>query len=909
MVIVGGGPTGLAMAIELDRHGVACLVVERHATTRQHPRASVINARTTELCRHWGVAKQVEAEAMAPAMNLGVTWTTRLTGREIGRLVLVDDVANAVAEFSASPQLPAICPQDRFEPILRERAERAELADVRFGTELVSFTDTGTDVTATIRDRAGGREEQVRTEWLVAADGSSSRIRDELGIGMEGSDTVTDQVNIYFHADLTPYLAGRPSVLLYMVNRDLAAFFIALDGQHRWLMNVPRDLVPDLDPDRCAELVRLGVGDPDLDVEVVSIDAWTVMAQVAERYRAGRVLLVGDAAHRFPHTGGFGLNTGVQDAHNLAWKLAAVIRGDAGERLLDSYEQERRPVAQSNRDHSLRNALKLAETGVPFAAPSLDITAVEEESPAGDAVRATIAAAIPAQRAHFSFRGQELGFLYADSDAVVGDGTEPPPLDPVHYEPSAAPGCRAPHLWIQRDGRRLSTIDLWDGRWALLAGPYAAGWLHAARACGIDAYAFGRDVSGNVAEFRRVYGVEADGAVLVRPDGHVAFRSRDAGSAPLQQLSAALAQILADPHIATDIEKEHTITAIHRPTLHHVNLKTTRLQEMIDWYGAVVGAEVMYRYEHAAWLSNDEANHRIALMAFPGFHDDPDAANRTGMHHTAFEYASFEELNDTYLRLREIGIEPEICLDHGLTLSYYYVDPDGNRVELQVDCLGDWEASSEWIRTSRDFQSDPIGAIVNPALPAADLANGVPFEEIHRKARAAAYAPRLNPPAGPPAPDTLATRATQAFETAFAAATSHLSDAVLEQTLGRGPGLRAIFTGMAKMYVPEVGEGFTGEILYELRRQDGTVHPWTMRIDPSSATPRAGTSQDPAVTLKLRVTDFIRISSGEADPGTMALDGRVEVTGDLMLAALMGPMFGRPLPEQTPGLSPRFQTA
>lgn len=910
VLIVGGGPTGLAMAIELDRHGIACLLVERHETTRQHPRASVVNARTTELCRHWGVAKQVEAEAMAPGMNLGVTWTTRLTQHEIGRLVLVDDVAKAVAEFSASPQLPAICPQDRFEPILRARAERAALADVRFATELVSFTDTGTQVTATIRDRATGRETQVHTEWLIAADGSSSPIRGELEIAMEGSDTVTDQVNIYFHADLTPYLAGRPSVLVYMVNRDLAAFFIALDGERRWLMNVPQELVPDLDPARCAELVRLGVGDEHLDVEVVSIDAWTVMAQVAERYRSGRVLLVGDAAHRFPHTGGFGLNTGLQDAHNLAWKLAAVIRGEAGERLLNSYEQERRPVAVSNCEQSLRNALKIADTGVPFAARSIDITAVEDDSPAGNAVRAQIAAAIPAQRSHFSFRGQELGSRYAGSDAVVPDGTEAPPFDPIHYEPSATPGCRAPHLWIRRDGRRVSTIDLWDGRWALLTGPYAAGWLQAARACGIDAYAFGRDVTGNAAEFRRLFGVEADGAVLVRPDGHVAFRSARATSAPLEQLTAVLSQILANPHIATDPEKEHTITAtIHRPTLHHVNLKTTRLQQMIDWYSAVVGAQVMYRYDHAAWLSNDEANHRIALMAFPGFHNDPDSANRTGMHHTAFEYSSFEELNDTYLRLKEIGIEPEICLDHGLTLSYYYVDPDGNRVELQVDCLGDWEASSEWIRTSPDFQSDPIGAIVNPDLPAADLANGVPFEEIHRKARAAAYAPRLNPPAGPPAPDTLATRATQAFETAFAAATSHLSDGVLEHTLGRSAGLRAIFTGMAKMYVPEVAEGFSGEILYELRRHDGTVRPWTMRIDPTSATPREGTSDDPAVTLKLRVTDFIRISSGEADPGTMALDGRVEVTGDLMLAALMGPMFGRPLPEQTPGLSPRFQTA
>jgi catechol-2,3-dioxygenase len=178
-----------------------------------------------------------------------------------------------------------------------------------------------------------------------------------------------------------------------------------------------------------------------------------------------------------------------------------------------------------------------------------------------------------------------------------------------------------------------------------------------------------------------------------------------------------------------------------KPKFHHANLKTTRLQEMIDWYGTVVGAEVMYQYDLGAWLSNDEANHRIALLAFPNFGDDPERENHTGMHHTAFEYADFDGLNDSYKRLREVGIEPELCLDHGITLSYYYVDPDGNRVELQVDCFGDWRRSSDWIRNSEDFHSDPLGAAVDPAKVADARAAGADFAEIHATARAGGYAP------------------------------------------------------------------------------------------------------------------------------------------------------------------------
>ena len=187
-----------------------------------------------------------------------------------------------------------------------------------------------------------------------------------------------------------------------------------------------------------------------------------------------------------------------------------------------------------------------------------------------------------------------------------------------------------------------------------------------------------------------------------------------------------------------------TIAVIH-PKFHHFNLKTTRLQEMIDWYCTLVGAQVLFQDDVGAWLSNDEANHRIALLAFPGFVDDPEKDTRTGLHHSAFEYATFEDLNASYLRLRDAGIEPDLCLDHGMTFSYYYKDPDGNHVELQVDNFGDWAKSSDWMRTSEQFRANPIGVFVNPADVAEAAAAGATFAQIHERAMAGGFAPPTPP--------------------------------------------------------------------------------------------------------------------------------------------------------------------
>jgi len=187
-----------------------------------------------------------------------------------------------------------------------------------------------------------------------------------------------------------------------------------------------------------------------------------------------------------------------------------------------------------------------------------------------------------------------------------------------------------------------------------------------------------------------------------------------------------------------------TTDVIH-PKFHHFNLKTTRLQEMIDWYSLVVGADVLFQDAQGAWMSNDEANHRIALLAFPGFVDDPEKGTRTGMHHSAFEYGGFGELNASYLRLRDAGIEPAMCLDHGMTLSYYYADPDENFVELQCDTFGDWSKSSEYVRSSEVFHANPIGVFVDPARVAEAAAAGDSFADIHARAMAGEFAPEQAP--------------------------------------------------------------------------------------------------------------------------------------------------------------------
>jgi hypothetical protein len=373
---------------------------------------------------------------------------------------------------------------------------------------------------------------------------------------MGGLGRMGHQIGVHFEADLWPWIEHRPYLLFWIYNAESSGLFIALDGRHRWTFNFaydPERASPaDFDEARCVALVRAAVGVPDLPVKVRTVLPWRMQARLAERFRIGRVFLAGDSAHPLPPTGGQGMNTGIADVHNLAWKLALVLRGTAPEALLDSYDAERRPAAQTNVDQSVKNATSMAKSGLGGMLANDRSLLARIEGPDGAAVRAQLAAAIPAQREHFDYPGQTFGYAY-DSAGITDDGSKPVKLSIHAYTPSARPGHRAPHLWLRRDGRPVSTIDLAGGtRFCLLAGADGQAWCaamaRAAAALGVEADAFTVGPRGQLIDddgaWARLYGVGAAGAVLIRPDGHVAWRAVGAAADPARTLTEVVRRAL-----------------------------------------------------------------------------------------------------------------------------------------------------------------------------------------------------------------------------------------------------------------------------------------------------------------------------------------------------------------------------
>lgn len=562
VLIVGGGPVGLSMSICLSRLGVASRLVERHATTTTHPKATVVNTRTMELFRQWGVEDAVRAGAVPLERMRCIVWATTLAGHEIGRLEVGGDVARLAASGRLSPTMQQICAQDIVEPALADVTRRSALATVDFGTALESFQVVDNRVEAVLR-HADGSDEPVSARYLVAADGAASPVRQALGIEMVGEPDLGRLLNIYFRGDLRPWIDDRPGPLYWIVNPDAPGVFIALNGTDRWLFNTPLPDDGDTSAEACAALVRRAVGVDRFDVTVESALPWTAASLVADAYRRGPCFLVGDAAHQFPPTGGHGMNSGIQDAHNLAWKLAYVLRGAAGDALLDTYEVERRPVAQRYAEESVKNARgqRSAQRSIPAE--------VEHDSDDGKAIRELIASTIPAQRGHFVSPGLQLGFAYRSSAVVAAsddgeqdamratgpqpDGVSTVPVadtDVTTYRPVVDPGRRAPHAWVVStdDGSRTSLLDHFDGRFTLLTIGADDPLASVASDLGVEAVVVGEhgvllDAEGQVAE---VYGLEPGDAVLVRPDGFVAWRQHAGQGGP--PLAEIMSQVLSlDP--------------------------------------------------------------------------------------------------------------------------------------------------------------------------------------------------------------------------------------------------------------------------------------------------------------------------------------------------------------------------
>jgi 2-polyprenyl-6-methoxyphenol hydroxylase-like FAD-dependent oxidoreductase len=526
VLIVGGSLVGLSTALLLAHHGVRALVAEHHRGTAIHPRAAQISQRTMEIFRVAGIEEVVRERSAEQFVQDGAIMAVEtLAGRELAWFIA--NLNEGVRDVSPTERV--FVSQSVLEPVLKARTEELG-AELRFGTEVTSFEQDADGVMATLRDRDSGRTHTVRAAYMVAADGAHSRVRERLGIGESGRGVFSHSATIYFRGDVAPLLRGRNLSVIYVSNASLRGFFRFEKPFDRGFLavnatgdpaNPVTDVASGLTEDRCRELVRLALGSDSVDITIDNVMPWKAAASVADRFAHGRVFIAGDAAHVMPPNGGFGGNTGVQDGHNLAWKLAMVLNGTAGAPLLDTYEPERRPAAaftveQAYSRYVTRTAPYLGAAGIQAVAADLDV---------------------------------ELGYGY-DSTAVICDaGGNTARTHQNPRESKGLPGTRAPHLWIERDGRKISTLDLFGSRFVLLAASDAGEWRAAGEAAArdldiaLDAYQLGRDRLEDGGAVASAYDIGSTGAVIVRPDGFVGWRSRTAGDSPADHMRRALSAL------------------------------------------------------------------------------------------------------------------------------------------------------------------------------------------------------------------------------------------------------------------------------------------------------------------------------------------------------------------------------
>jgi 2,4-dichlorophenol 6-monooxygenase len=557
VLIVGAGPVGLITSLLLAKVGLTSLVVEKHEALHQAPQAHVISSRSMEICRMAGVNEQRMRDAgTKPEDMSSVRWVKTLTEGELGVFSMLRDTSEIQAMFSQSPTPLCNLSQHLFEPILFDETRTDPVIDVRFEHDWVSYDRTETGYRSSIRQRGTSDQIEIDSRYLIGADGAGSAVRAALGIAMDGPDHLAAFCNIHFTANLRPQLAGREAILYWVMDPEHAGVFIAHDIDNTWVymkaVEPGTALTDTLDEPACTRLLADAIGG-DVDFKIEHIGPWVMTAQIAEHYERDGVFLVGDAAHRFPPTGGIGMNTGFQDAHNLVWKLGMVERGfDA--RLLSSYEHERRPVAETNSEQSLANHKKMADVARAIGL-SKDVAesrrAIAEVLDDSERQR-QVQAAIDEQAEHFNMRGLDLGYCY-DGTAIITDGAPPRPDNPVmQYRPSTTPGARMPHAWINRSGERCSTLDLLSyDAFTLLHDPRdsdAANLAEALRKDGypVNAVAVGPSADNEPADetFAVLFDL-AEQPLLIRPDGHIAWRARV--HADLPDVKDALNRILGHP--------------------------------------------------------------------------------------------------------------------------------------------------------------------------------------------------------------------------------------------------------------------------------------------------------------------------------------------------------------------------
>ncbi|MFE5808743.1 FAD-dependent oxidoreductase [Streptomyces sp. NPDC056491] len=560
VLIVGGSLVGLCTSLFLGRHGIRHMVVEKHAGTSMHPRGRGINVRTMELFRVARVEDRIREAAAVLADNHGILQGGSLTGDDQEWLFQEIDPGGALARFS--PSSWCLCSQNDIEPVLMSVTPSLG-ADLRFSTELLSFAQDPGGVTAIVKNRDTGEHSTVRADYLVAADGPRSPVREELRIGQSGSGDLFHNVSITFRSRMLAHVVGdRRFIVCYLTKPDADGALLPVDNSERWVFHAPwhpdrGETLEDFTDERCIEHIRRAVGSPDLDVEITGKAPWHAAERVAEKYAAGRVFLAGDSAHEMSPTGAFGSNTGIQDAHNLAWKLAAVLDGTAGPGLLQTYEAERLPVARAT---SERASARSAEHSHPGYEPDPEIIpeAVPAPLPLSEPEAPSEAGAEAAPRGGAGRQGGVLsvamGYRYTRG-AVLGTDPEQPVV-PERMRLCGDPGSRAPHMWLcePEEPEPISTVDLYERSFVLLSSegtPWRAAARSVAEQLGVPlaAYAIGAGpeadlIPANGADWTEVHGTTPEGAILVRPDGFVAWRSPQAVADPEAVLHEVLTTLL-----------------------------------------------------------------------------------------------------------------------------------------------------------------------------------------------------------------------------------------------------------------------------------------------------------------------------------------------------------------------------
>ncbi len=544
VIIVGAGPVGLGAALELARCGMRSVLIEKHDSTSWHPKTRNFNTRTMEIARGWGPAvyKRLRSIDTPPGWKSPIRFLRTAIGEQFG---VIESKGFEGPGPDVSPAWPVMSSQELIEAILLDGVRASGMVDVRFATEATKLLRGGSpddeSAALAVQSRATGATETLTGRALLAADGAASLIRGELGIELDGAKELMHIVNCYFRADIEPHLGDRKGVLFFVSNERVAGVLQPLDGAGRWLCQIgvrPEEWSLDaFTHERARAWIRAAVGVEGLEPEVLSLGLWKLNATVADRFVQGRVLLCGDAAHQFPPTGGLGVNTGLQGMHNAMWKLAWFVLGWAGWPLVETYETERRGVAQRITSQSLQN--------------SINVQLIHAAATKGAEGALTAEQVVTESRRYGNHLGVEFGAVY-QSRAVVPDGTQPPDVADSYsdYVPSATPGARAPHVWLGQPEARMSTLDLFGSAFTLLAAPGGGAWCTAAgeveRELGvpIDRYRIGEPGVRDLGGFTDAYGLGDDGAVLVRPDGHVAWRSAT-GPGSGAVLRAAVERILA----------------------------------------------------------------------------------------------------------------------------------------------------------------------------------------------------------------------------------------------------------------------------------------------------------------------------------------------------------------------------